>query len=126
MTPTGNDKWKCFVIGIALFLLQFAGTAMAADSWAGYPDSAFAGGSGTKDDPWQIATPQQLAYLAQQVNTGTDFSLGKYFRLTADIDLSSHDWTPIGQIDPATGFPKAGGFFAGTFDGAGHTISGLT
>ena len=71
MTPTENDKWKCFVIGIALFLLQFAGTAMAADSWAGYPDSAFAGGSGTKDDPWQIATPQQLAYLAQQVNTGT-------------------------------------------------------
>ena len=55
MTPTGNDKWKCFVIGISLFLLQFAGTAMAADSWAGYPDSAFAGGSCTKDDPWQIA-----------------------------------------------------------------------
>ena len=35
---------------------------------------AFAGGTGTEGDPYQIATAEQLAYLAQQVNTGTDYS----------------------------------------------------
>ena len=38
-------------------------------------------------------------------------------RLTADIDLTGHQWTPIG-------LGKAQ--FAGRFDGCGHTISAVT
>ena len=33
--------------------------------------SAFAGGSGTEADPWQIGTADQLAYLAATVNDGS-------------------------------------------------------
>ena len=38
--------------------------------------------------------------------------------LTADIDLTGKDWTPIG-----TNFYNS---YTGTFDGGGHTITGLT
>ena len=38
--------------------------------------------------------------------------------LTADIDLTGKDWTPVG-----TSFPNS---YTGTFDGGGHTIKGLT
>lgn len=37
--------------------------------------------------------------------------------LTADIDLSGQNWTPIGNGSTA---------YTGTFDGQGHTISGMT
>ncbi|MFR4038292.1 MAG: hypothetical protein ACLTZT_11210 [Butyricimonas faecalis] len=38
------------------------------DVWDGSVATALAGGSGTKDDPYQIATGAQLAYLAQEIN----------------------------------------------------------
>ena len=38
--------------------------------------------------------------------------------LTADIDLTGKDWTPVG-----TSFQNS---YTGTFDGGGHTITGLT
>ena len=58
----------------------------------------FAGGSGTKDDPYQIATAGQLAKLASEVNSGVpeQTHLGEYFKLTAPIDLSGKRWIPIG------------------------------
>jgi hypothetical protein len=83
--------------------------------------SPFAGGSGTQDDPYQVATPQQLA----KVN---DF-LDQHFVLTADIDLSSYEnWTPIGTHVPIPEnfeVPDADFAFTGTFDGKNHTISNV-
>jgi hypothetical protein len=83
--------------------------------------SPFAGGSGTQDDPYQVATPQQLA----KVN---DF-LDQHFVLTADIDLSSYEnWTPIGTHIPIpenVEIPNTDFAFTGTFDGKGHTISNV-
>ena len=38
--------------------------------------------------------------------------------LNADIDLTGKDWTPIGT--------SSGNSYTGTFDGGGHTITGLT
>ena len=38
--------------------------------WTDSAATTFAGGSGTKDDPYQIATPEQLAKLAADVNSG--------------------------------------------------------
>jgi hypothetical protein len=61
-------------------------------------------GDGSKDDPYQIATLENLTWIADQVNTtASDWSLGKHFVQTADIDASiTHawergaGWTPIG------------------------------
>lgn len=92
------------------------------DVWDGKIAGKFAGGTGTESDPYQISNGAQLAYLAQQVNAGTNYS-GEYFKLTSDIRLNADDvptggneWTPIGKSDNS---------FNGIFDGAGHTISGL-
>ena len=56
-----------------------------------------------------------LLNVAKLVNGGkTDINI----TLTADIDLTGKDWTPIG-----TDYDKS---YKGTFDGGGHTITGLT
>ena len=56
-----------------------------------------------------------LLNVAELVNGGkTDINI----TLTADIDLTGKDWTPIG-----TGTRN---LYSGTFDGGGHTIKGLT
>ena len=70
-----------------------------------------------------ISTAEQLAGLAKLVNDGTTTFSDKKIQLTADIKLNNDDvptggnlWTPIGKN------PKR---FEGTFDGNGHTVSGL-
>ena len=56
-----------------------------------------------------------LLNVAELVNGGkTDINI----TLTADIDLTGKDWTPIGT--------SADNSYKGTFDGGGHTITGLT
>ena len=83
--------------------------------WDGSAATKFAGGTGTVADPYRISNGAELAYLAQLVNDGNDFST-KTVTLTNNIDLNNKAWTPIGNSDSV---------FAGTFDGNGHTISGL-
>lgn len=85
------------------------------DTWDGTA-VAFTQGSGTKEDPWRIENAEQLAYLAQQVNNGTDYERN-HFLLVSDLDLSGKEWTPIGTY---------GNPFWGGFDGGGHTITGMT
>lgn len=93
--------------------------------WDGSIASAFAGGTGTAKNPYQIATGAQLAYLASSVNSGETYA-GKNFVLTADIDLNKRPWTPI-----ANAFSDAlfGGsdyrIFAGNLDGQGYTVSNV-
>lgn len=84
------------------------------DTWDGTA-VAFTQGSGTKEDPWRIENAEQLAYLAQQVNNGTNYERN-HFLLVSDLDLSGKEWTPIGTD---------GKLFWGGFDGGGHTITGM-
>ncbi len=93
------------------------------DTWDGKTATAFAtqdaDGSElgkTEDNPILINNCAQLAYLAQQVNSGTDYS-GKYFKLTDDLNLAGKKWTPIGAE-----YSKP---FKGKFDGNNHEIFGL-
>ena len=90
------------------------------DKWSDYAAVDFAGGSGTQDDPYQIATASQLAYLAKQVNSQASIpSSLTYYKLIADItDLSTYLWVPIGDYNTTSAC------FYGSFDGDGHTISG--
>ena len=90
--------------------------AAPVDAWDGTTAEAFAGGTGTKDNPYQISNGAELAYLAQQVNSEKIDSEDTFITLTNNIDLNNKAWTPIGNSDSV---------FAGTFDGNGHTISGL-
>ena len=110
------------ILALCFTLLPTA--ALASDgAWDGSTAAAFAGGTGTAEDPYQIANGAQLAYLASSVNNGETYE-EKNFVLTANIDLNGLPWTPI-----ANSFSDAllGGsnyrIFAGNFDGNGYTIS---
>ena len=83
------------------------------------------GESGTAEDlgyiydsntkTYTVYNADGLMNIAELVNGGkTDINI----TLTADIDLTGKDWTPIG-----TDYDNS---YKGTFDGGGHTITGLT
>jgi len=113
------------ILALCFTLLPTA--ALAADSaWDGSIATAFAGGNGTENDPYQIADGAQLAYLASGVNQGQTYE-NSYFVLTADIDLANHDWTPIGNSFSGLlfGLPDYS-LFAGNLDGKGHTVSNIS
>ena len=114
-------------MALALCLTLLPTAALASDgAWDGSTAAAFAGGTGTAEDPYQIANGAQLAYLASSVNSGETYT-GKNFVLTANINLNGLPWTPI-----ANSFSDAlfGGtdyrIFAGNFDGKGYTISNVS
>lgn len=78
------------------------------------PADSFAGGEGTINNPYQIATAEQLDAVR--------YNLKSNFVLVNDIDLSEYEnWVPIGGIKDV----EARDGFQGTFDGKGHTISNL-
>lgn len=127
------------VITMSIIVLPASATGTA-DVWDGTTiATGFAGGTGTADDPYEIATAPQLAYLAKTMwdaySQGTESGIidstgersttekplynaytGKYFKLTADIDLNNKEWTPIGSYAVR---------FNGNFDGNGHIVSNL-
>ena len=85
--------------------------------WDGTVAQAYVGGDGTPENPYQIATPQQLALLSEQTNNGTGGNV--YYSLTEDICLNgsqNYQWEPIGNAS----LP-----FTGVFDGNGHTVSDM-
>ena len=67
------------------------------------------------DGSYTVTSADGLMNIAKLVNGGkTDINI----TLTADIDLTGKNWTPIG-----TDYDNS---YKGTFDGGGHTITGLT
>ena len=84
---------------------------------------ALATGSGTEDDPYQIGTAIGLEWFRDKVNDASSIDETKICaELTADITLdSSEAWKPIGNSTNNGGTDA----YSGTFDGKGHTISGL-
>ena len=126
-----KKKLLSLLLALCLVMALVPMTAFAEDAqninvWDGSTAAAFAGGTGTAEDPYQIANGAQLAYLASSVNSGETYE-EKNFVLTANIDLNGLPWTPI-----ANSFSDAllGGsdyrVFAGDFDGKGYTISNVS
>lgn len=101
LTVTGGD-------------VSISRTLIATAAWDG-SETEKPTGSGTQTEPYQIDSGAQLAWLAKTVNEGSGTAI--YAELTDDIDLGSNPWTPIGNS-----LTKV---FSGSFDGQGHTISGL-
>lgn len=83
--------------------------------WDGKAMTQPASGSGTKNDPYLIDTGAELAWFADQVKNGKVTLCAK---LTADIDLNGHPWTPIGSFGSSKNYQ-------GTFDGCNSTVNGL-
>ena len=55
-------------MGLAASLVPVSVFADGTEVWDGSVAESFAGGKGTKDDPYQIATGSQLAYFAKREN----------------------------------------------------------
>jgi hypothetical protein len=112
---------------LALLLVLVMITSISVVGYAGdqftATTSGFEGGSGTAEDPWQIATAEQLNNVRNYL--GVDNS-NKHFILVADIDLTNYNsdpygWNPIGWwVDSNTV-----NAFTGSFNGNGHSIRGL-
>jgi hypothetical protein len=95
--------------------------------WDGTVADSYDGGNGTPENPYQIATAEQLALLAYQTNN--DIGGDAYYVLTEDISLASCTgenipWISIG-IHEYENNNYALHCFTGHFDGGGHTIYGL-
>lgn len=87
-------------------------------------ESAVPEGDGTKTAPYRLATADDLMWFAEQVNKTAKKSTSALCAvLTADIDLTGRDWTPIGA---ATNTYSDYVAYGGVFDGNGKTISGLS
>ena len=67
-----------------------------------------------KDGVYQIGNADELVWFVKKVNGGENAISAV---LAKDIDLADVVWVPIGNGSVA---------FAGSFDGAGHTVSNLT
>lgn len=135
---TTYRQTACRLLAALFFLCLFAPMAAGQDNWNDHCANRIAnkdGGNGSSwDNAIEIATAEELAYFAQQVNSNQSISYGDgnsigpadkyqaggfisyYFALSADIDLSDYDWTPIGNAT----YP-----FKGNFDGRGHCVNGL-
>lgn len=127
---TQNKKFRILLGILTLWLMcgqtLWAQTTNKYYSIDIYADS-YAGGDGSKTNPYEIATAEQLAKLARDVNNGNtpQAFLGKYFKLTADIDLSGGIWMPIGKYYNYGNDNGNNRLFFGKFDGNGHVIKNM-
>ena len=99
----------------------FTGTVFNNGTITGNP--ALITGSGTETDPYQIGTAEGLKWFRDKVNNAKAKEETKICAvLTANIDLKNEEWTPIGIGEDTRNQDLP---YSGTFDGNGHTISGL-
>ena len=76
----------------------------------------FCGGNGTRANPYQICSEQDLRDLARYVNAGVSFS-GIYFRQMVNITMNQGVFTPVGATSSTP--------FSGTYFGGNHSITNL-
>ena len=114
---TRNKLYDKSRLRLLCLLTALLGLFGAGQTWAQTKPSS---GDGTKGDPYQISTADELRWFAGLVNgtltDGTDKNNAACAVLTTNIDLGGAAWTPIGSESNR---------YTGTFDGAGHTISNL-
>lgn len=117
-----------FLFLVFLFSALMCG---AQTPWNGTVAEAYDGGDGTPENPYQIATAEQLALLAQHTNNGDTGEA--HFILTNDINLNGsggQEWNPIGTakttwINSITYTVEPSNPFMGVFDGNDHSITGM-
>lgn len=74
------------------------------------PNDPFPNGDGSKDNPFWITNQEELSAVREY--------LDKHFVVKNDFAVTYSNWKPIGSH-------AAGGYFTGSLNGDGYTISGL-
>ena len=69
---------RTFIVAVIMIL---------ANATAALAQSTFSGGDGTAEDPYQIASVEDLLQLATDVNSGTTYE-DTYFKVMNDIDFN--------------------------------------
>ncbi len=86
----------------------------ASNSVRATPHLPFAGGDGSEENPFQIATAQNLNDIR--------YNMRAHYIQVADIDISEMEWEPVGNyINAQDNHP-----FRGKYDGDGFSIEGFT
>ena len=82
--------------------------------------SVFASGNGTRGNPYQVATVEQLEAVRNDLDA--------CYVQVADIDLEGIDWIPIGEYTYYDGSGYIGETmpFTGVYDGGNYSIENLT
>ena len=115
---------KRILLSLIFALVAFTGL-QAQTIWDGTADTSWYNETSTE---FEISTAEQLAGLAKLVNNGNDFSY-QTVQLTADIVLNNtSEWENWENSAPANTWTPIGNglnLFGGTFDGQGHTVSGI-
>ena len=115
-----QKRYVAALLLLTLAMLFSAGRASEAANWIDSADVSWY--SADKEaKSFTLTKPEHLAGLALLVCSGDedgkkDFA-GCTISLGSDIDLSGADWTPVGITTSV--------YFNGSFDGRGHTVSGL-
>ncbi len=102
LVPTGTFAGASFVKGV--FASSTDGNAL----WEG---------EGTEAEPYLIQSAEDWDAISASINSGSTKYSGKYFKLTADISVT----TVLGNR-PNPGSDSQDNVFSGTFDGDGHTL----
>lgn len=108
---------KKVLLPLIIAALSLMTTSVYATSgyWSGSPNRTLEVNVNNPNE-FIIRDAADLAQVAYLVNNGENNFSGKTILLGAPIDLSAHYWVPIGTtVKP----------FMGSFDGQGHTISGM-
>lgn len=101
-----------FFLAVSILVLAEPAQAAPADYWTDHTTVV----ATVVDNVYSIQNASELAWIAEQVNSGADFS-GVVIEMGGDIDLSAHFWVPIGDaIHP----------FFGRFNGNGKEILNMT
>lgn len=122
-------KTLAFILTFAMLLSAVITAAAvpataASGVWDGTIAESYAGGTGTRTDPFLISDGSQLAKM---VNDGND-TAGKFYKLTGDIylnDTSDSAWKDNNPRAWYTRTDVSNIGFQGTLDGDSHTVSGI-
>ena len=75
-------------------------------------------GAGTQNNPYQITSAEDIAFMAYKINVCEDAAYANaVYKVGRDIDLTGKYWDPIGTIANP---------FNGTFDFGSHDVAGIT
>ena len=113
ITDKGNSRYELYTADVSSDINISANSQLTA--WDG-------DGTGTETDPYLVKTPDDLRWISVYSNAqNTDHYEGKFFQLANDIEFddTENNFTPIARSSTASYY------FAGTFDGQNHTISGI-